>query len=114
MDYGKYKYELAKKEKQSKKNRHVYHVKEIKLRTETSEHDIEFKLNHAKDFLKRGDKVKFTVVFRGREALHKDIGRERLVEIKERMSEYGEVESNIRDEGRNMTMIMAPKSSSSS
>lgn len=109
MDYGKYKYEVSKKAKVARKNRHIVHVKEIKMRSEISGHDFDFKMKHAEEFMDRGDKVKFTIMFRGREILHKDHGEAVLNRIKELFEERAAVESNIRLEGRNLSMIMAPK-----
>lgn len=109
MDYGKYKYEMAKKERVAKKNRHIIHVKEIKLRTEISDHDFDFKMRHAVEFIDRGDKVKFTLVFRGREALHRDKGEAVLKRAVQFLENKVVVESDIRSEGRNLIMIIAPK-----
>ena len=109
MDYGKFRYELAKKERLAKKNRHVIHVKEIKLRSEISDHDFDFKMSHAIDFIEHGDKVKFTLVFRGREALHRDIGEAVLKRVAQFLENKAVTESDIRPEGRNLIMIMAPK-----
>ena len=109
MNYGKYKYEISKKTKSAHKGRHVSHVKEIKMRPEISEHDFNFKIKHAIEFLKRGDKVKFTLVFRGREILHKDIGEDVLRRIIEVLQDYAVLESSIRSEGRNLAMIMVSK-----
>ena len=109
LDYGKYKYELSKKARVAKKHRHVVHIKEIKMRSEISEHDFDFKVKHAIEFFSRGDKVKFTLVFRGREALHKDIGEQVLKRVKEVLNDTAVVESDIRNEGRNLIMIMASK-----
>jgi len=109
MDYGKFRYELAKKERLAKKNRHVIHVKEIKLRSEISDHDFDFKMCHAIDFIEHGDKVKFTLVFRGREALHRDIGEAVLKRVAQFLENKAVTESDIRSEGRNLIMIMAPK-----
>jgi len=109
MNYGKYKYEMSKKERIARKSRHIVHVKEIKMRSEISDHDFNFKIKHAQEFFKKRDKVKFTLVFRGRESLHKDIGRAVLERVKVVTAEYAVVESDIRNEGRNLTMILAPK-----
>jgi translation initiation factor IF-3 len=109
MDYGKYKYEIAKKAKIARKNRHVIHVKEIKMRCEISDHDFNFKINHAIEFFKKKDKVKFTVVFRGREILHKDIGEKLLKRVLEKLKDVAVVESSIRSEGNNLIMIMIGK-----
>lgn len=109
MDYGKFKYEISKKVRTARKHRHVIHVKEIKLRSEISDHDFEFKMKHAEEFFQRGDKVKFTLVFRGREALHRDIGEEVLKRVTQALEDKAAVESGIRSEGRNLMLIMAPK-----
>lgn len=109
MDYGKFKYEIAKKERVAKKNRHVIHVKEIKMRSEISDHDFEFKMRHAVEFFERGDKVKFTLVFRGRESLHRDIGEAVLKRVAQFLEDRVVTESDIRPEGRNLIMILAPK-----
>ena len=109
MDYGKYKYEVSKKVKLSRKKGHVIHVKEIKMRSEISEHDFNFKINHAEEFLKRGDKVKFTIVFRGREILHRDHGVEVLKKIVEVLKDIAVIETDTRFEGRNLMMVMRSK-----
>jgi len=109
MNFGKYKYEISKKAKQARKNRHVTQVKEIKMRSEISEHDFDFRLKHAEEFLSRGDKVKFTIVFRGREILHMDHGNELLKRISDYLQEKATVESSARREGNNLTMFMVGK-----
>ncbi len=109
MNYGKYKYEITKRQKQARKNRHVIHVKEIKMRPEISEHDFDFKMKHAKEFLDRGDKVKFTLVFRGRQILHRDKGQAILERAYNSLNEIATVESEIHSEGRNLTMLVSPR-----
>jgi translation initiation factor IF-3 len=109
MNFGKYKYEISKKAKQARKNRHVTQVKEIKMRSEISEHDFEFKLKHAEEFLSRGDKVKFTIVFRGREILHMDHGNELLKRIADQLQEKATIEATARREGNNLTMFFVGK-----
>jgi translation initiation factor IF-3 len=109
MDYGKFKYEMSKKVRTARKHRHVIHVKEIKMRSEISDHDFNFKMKHAEEFLQRGDKVKFTLVFRGREALHRDIGEAVLKRVTQSLEDKATIESGIRSEGRNLMMIVAPK-----
>jgi len=109
MDYGKFKYELAKKARHARKGRHTVQIKEIKMRSEISDHDFDFKMNHAIEFLQRGDKVKFTLVFRGRESLHKELGYQVLDKVKQQIESYGVIERDIRDEGRNLTVITTPK-----
>jgi translation initiation factor IF-3 len=108
MDYGKYKYLMSKKATEAKKKQTVIHVKEIKLRSKTGEHDLQFKLRNIIKFLKAGDKVKVTMVFRGREITHTELGLERLKRIKEDVEEYGTVEQQPKLEGRSMTMLVAP------
>ena len=109
MDYGKYKYESAKREKESKKKQKVINVKEIRLTPSIDKHDIEVKAKHANNFLKGGDKVKVSVRFRGRELGHTEIGKLVLNKFKELTEEYGNVEKDSVMEGRNMTMFLSPK-----
>jgi len=109
MDYGKFRYEITKRAKVARKKRHVVHIKEIKMRPEISEHDFDFKVKHARDFLSRGDKVKFTLVFRGREILHKDHGRSVLDRVVEVLNDIASVETDIHSEGRNLSMLVSPK-----
>jgi translation initiation factor IF-3 len=108
MDYGKYKYEQNKRAKQSKKKQHFVQVKEVKFRPKTEEHDYQFKKRHAEEFLKKMNKVKFTVIFRGRELDHTEMGMRILRRVAEELSEVGTVEVAARSEGRLMTMMMAP------
>ncbi|HSM07499.1 MAG TPA: translation initiation factor IF-3 [Gemmatimonadota bacterium] len=109
MDYGKYKYEQARKAKEAKKKQHTVTVKEIKLRPKIEEHDYGFKLRHARRFLDDGDKVKFTLRFRGREMTHPELGERVLEQIKDDLGETIVVESDIRREGRTMTMLVSPR-----
>jgi translation initiation factor IF-3 len=99
MDYGKYKYELSKKAKKAKRKQHVVHLKEIKMRPGIEEHDYNFKMNHARRFLEEHNKVKFSLIFRGREVTHLDIG----------MAEIANIESGPRKEGMNVIMVLGPK-----
>ncbi len=108
MDFGKYKYEQARKAREAKKKQHVIHVKEVKLRPKIEAHDIEFKLRHARRFLEEGDKVKFTLMFRGREITHPELGVRLLEQVKEALEDVGVVESDIAHEGRTMTVLLAP------
>ncbi len=110
MDYGKYKYEQARKAKEAKKKQHIIHVKEIKMRPKIEDHDFGFKLRHARRFLEDGDKVKFTLRFRGREMTHPELGERVLERVKEELAELGNVETDIRKEGRTMTMLIGPRS----
>ncbi|MBI2620537.1 MAG: translation initiation factor IF-3 [Ignavibacteriales bacterium] len=102
MDFGKYKYELSKKEKLQKKHQRVTQVKEIRFHPNTDTHDFEFKVRHARAFLEEGDKVKATVVFKGREITYKDQGREMLERFTERVSDIAKVEQAPKMEGRQM------------
>jgi translation initiation factor IF-3 len=107
-DFGRFKYELAKKEKQAKKRQHITHVKEIKLHPKTDAHDFNFKRNHVRRFLEKGDKVKLSMVFRGREITHVDLGRELLDRMKQEVSDLSVVESETRLEGRTITTVLIP------
>jgi translation initiation factor IF-3 len=109
MDFGKYKYELAKKAHESKKHQSVIVVKEIKLRPRTDEHDIQFKTNNIKRFLEDGNKVKVTVMFRGREMAHTTHGRAVLDRIVNDLQNDAVIEQPPRMEGRNMTMLLGAK-----
>jgi len=108
MDYGKFKYQQQKKTHDAKKKQAVVHLKEVKLRPKTEEHDFQFKLRHVERFLKEGNKTKITVVFRGRELAHPDLGRNMLARVTEETKEYGKVEQEPKFEGRNFIMILAP------
>ncbi len=110
MDYGKYKYEQSKKARDSKKKQHVTHLKEIKLRPKIETHDLAFKLRHAEKFLENKDKVKFTVIFRGREMEHSELGMDLLQRIVERFSTISTVEREPVMLGKIITMILGPKS----
>lgn len=112
MDYGKYKYQKSKREHDSKKHQKIIHIKEIKLRPCTGVHDYNFKLKHAQKFLQQGNKVKITVTFRGREASHMELGNNILSKVAEDTNTLAEVELAPKREGRNMVMILAPKSHS--
>ena len=101
-------YEQARKTREAKKKQHVIHVKEVKLRPKIEAHDIEFKMRHARRFLEDGDKVKFTLMFRGREVTHPERGRWLLEQVKGKLSDVAVVESEIAHEGRTMTMLMGP------
>ena len=109
MDYGKYKYEQAKKQHESKKHQKTVVVKEVKMRPGTDVHDYAFKLNHARRFLAEGNKVKVTVVFRGREITHTELGRALLDRVSAEISDAGNIEQNPTQEGRALTMIISPK-----
>lgn len=108
MDYGKYRFELAKKEKEARKNQKVVDVKEIRLSPTIENHDFQTKANNAIRFLKAGDKVKVTVRFRGREVNHANLGEKLLVRFCDAVSEFGTNESKPKLEGRNMTVLISP------
>jgi len=113
MDYGKFKYEQSKKTYQAKKKKHVprvTHIKEIKVRPKTEEHDLQFKIRHIKKFLTQGDKAKITLIFRGREITHPERGHQVMNRIAEETEDVGIVENPAKLEGRNMIMLLAPKS----
>jgi translation initiation factor IF-3 len=109
MDYGKYVFELAKKEKEARKKQKTINVKEIRLTPSIEEHDFNFKLKNAIRFLKDGDKVKVSVRFRGREMNFTSLGEQVLEKFAQAASEYGAPEKKPKLEGRNMTMVLAPK-----
>lgn len=109
MDYGKYKYEQSKRAKEAKKHQHVIVVKEMKFRPKTEEHDYQFKLKHVKKFLSEGNKAKITVRFRGREMAHTDRGRKMLERLVQDTQDIASVEQQPRLEGRQMTLVLAPK-----
>ena len=109
VDYGKYKYTLQKKQHESKKHQVVVHLKEIKLRPNIDEHDIEFKLRHVRRFLEDKNKAKITIQFRGREVQHIDRGREILDRILKATEDVGVIDMPAKLEGKNMSMILAPK-----
>jgi translation initiation factor IF-3 len=109
MDYGRYKYEQTKKQQEAKKKQSTFQVKEIKIRPKTGEHDLNTKLNHIRRFIDKKDKVKVTVIFRGREITLSNRGRELLQLIAERAEEFASVEQSPKFEGRSMTMVLAPK-----
>ncbi len=108
MDYGKFKYEKSKKAKEAKKKQHVMHLKEIKLHPKTDEHDFMFKMDHARKFLLKGDRVKATIVFRGREITHIDFGKEVLDRLDGCLGDIAQVEMNQKMEGRNLISIYVP------
>jgi translation initiation factor IF-3 len=108
MDYGKYKYQMSKKAHEAKKKQAVIHLKEIKLRCNTEEHDIQFKVRNIKKFLEGGDKVKVTMVFRGREITHPELGVEKLNRIVAEVKDVGVVEQTPKFEGRSLHMMLGP------
>lgn len=109
MDYGKYKFELAKKEKEAKKNQKVISVKEIRLTTTIEDHDFNVKVKNATRFLQDGDKVKVSIRFRGREVLHPEIGEELINKFIDTVKDYGVIEKKPKLDGKNLTAVIAPK-----
>ena len=109
MDYGKYRYKQSKKLHDAKKSQTVIHVKEIRLRSKTEEHDVQVKIKHIKKFLEKHDKVKISMMFRGREIAFTEIGRKLMEEIKSQLADDCVIDQEPRLEGRNMVMIVSPK-----
>jgi len=109
MDYGKYRFEQAKREKEARKNQRIVEVKEIRMSPSIGLNDFKTKLKNAQRFLQDGDRLKVTVRFRGREMAHTNIGEELLKKFAEECSEFGTVEKNPKLEGRFMTMFISPK-----
>lgn len=109
MDYGKYKFEQAKQARAAKKKQHVIQLKEVKMRPGINEHDFETKTRHARRFLQEGNKVKVTMMFRGRQITHPELGREVVNRVSQELSDIARVESDPKLEGRSMTMILSPK-----
>lgn len=108
MDYGKYRYELQKKEKEQRKNQRVVNLKEVRLSPSIDDHDYQTKLRQAIKFLEKGDKVKASIRFRGRSITHKDLGRDVLEDFIEDTKDIAVVESKPKMEGRSMFIILAP------
>lgn len=109
MDYGKWKYAQRKKEQHSKAKRHETELKEVRIKTpKIGEHDLMIKVNRARGFLERGDRVQFTLRFRGRELAHIDEGQRVFESIREALSDISKVDQNYRREGRRITMTLAP------
>ena len=109
MDYGKFKYQQSKRAHEAKKKQKIIHVKEVKLRPNTDQHDYNFKLKNAFRFLESGDKVKVLVFFRGREIVHRENGHKLLVRVTETLEDIAVVEQEAKQEGRTLCMIFAPK-----
>lgn len=109
MDYGRFKYEQAKAEKEAKKRQHTVEVKEVKFRPKIEDHDFDFKTRHAREFIEQGNKVKVTIMFRYRELRRPELGIELLDRITEQLSDIAQVQSRSGLEGRNMTMMLVPQ-----
>lgn len=114
MDYGRFKYETAKKEREERSKRTVIEVKEMKFRPKTDEHDFDFKVKHIREFLGEGNKAKLVIQFRGREIVHPEVGQSVLRRVVEACQDIGQVEQHPIMEGRRMLMIIGPKGSAAS
>ncbi len=108
MDYGKFKYEAQRAAREAKKKQHHVQVKEVKFRPGIEDHDYEFKTRHARRFLEEGNKVKLTMMFRGRQVTHPELGRDVLFRVTEDLKDVSEIESRPSFEGRVMSMVIAP------
>ncbi len=109
MDYGKFKYEQNRRARKAKKKQHQTQLKEIKMRPKIDDHDYDFKVNHARNFLNERDKVKVTVTFRGREMAHQDLGYTLIMKVITQLADIANVESTPRTEGRTLTAVLMPK-----
>lgn len=110
MDFGKYRYEQQKREKEARKKQKVINIKEVKLRPGIEQHDFDVKVKNAVRFVEQGNKVKVTIMFRGRELSHPELGRDLLSKVAATLGDDIAVERGAKLEGKNMTMIIAPKS----
>ena len=109
MDFGKYRYEQQKRDKEAKKKQKVITIKEVKLRPNLEQHDFDVKLKNALRFIEEGNKVKVTIMFRGREMSHQELGRDVLRRVAEELKDLVAIERDAKLEGKNMIMILAPK-----
>jgi translation initiation factor IF-3 len=109
MDYGKYKFEMAKQARQAKKKQHVIELKEVKYRPGIDDHDFDTKTRHARRFLEEKNKVKVTMMFRGRQVAHPELGQAVLDRVAQALTDVGKIESSGRLEGKSITMILAPR-----
>src|SRR2546425_14564 len=109
MDYGKFKFEQAKAARAAKKKQHVIHLKEVKFRPGIDDHDFAFKTRHAREFITDGNKVKVTMMYRGRQMAHLDLGRGVLDRVANELKDVAKIEQEPKLEGRNMSMVLAPK-----
>ncbi|MCX8110585.1 MAG: translation initiation factor IF-3 [Syntrophorhabdaceae bacterium] len=108
MDFGKYKYQLAKKAQEAKKKQTIIQIKEIKLGLKIEQHDLDFKIKHIREFLNEGNKVKVIVMFKGREILHVDMGEKLAQKIIDSIKDVGNLEQRQKFDGRNIVMVFAP------
>ena len=109
MDYGKYRYQQSKKLNAAKRSQAIIHVKEIRVRPKTEEHDLQVKLKHIQRFLEQNNKVKITMMFRGREIVYADKGKAIMDDITERLKDVCVIDQPAKREGRNITMVISPK-----
>jgi translation initiation factor IF-3 len=109
MDYGKYKFEQAKQARVAKKKQHVIELKEVKYRPNIDDHDFDTKTRHARRFLEEGNKVKVTLMFRGRQIAHPELGRAVVQRVAQQLADLAKIETDARLEGKAMTMILTPK-----
>ena len=108
IDYGKYRYELTKREKENKKNQQVSKLKEIKVKPNIDTHDLGYKIKNARGFIEKGNKVKVSCFFRGREMIHTDIGKKVVLQFAEQLKDVAQVEMPMKMMGRNLYMVLAP------
>tara|TARA_A100001037_G_scaffold218757_1_gene196681 strand:+ start:49 stop:654 length:606 start_codon:yes stop_codon:yes gene_type:complete len=113
MDYGKHKYKASKKAHEAKKNQKVAHIKEVKFRPNTDQHDFDFKMKHVQRFLENGDKAKVVIFFKGREIVHREFGQKVLERIADQTEDIAIIEQSAKQEGRTLVMVLAPKNSKS-
>ncbi len=113
MDYGKYKYELSKKEKESRKKQHSMDIKEVRLSMNIEENDLKTKVNHARRFAESGDKIKVSMRLRGREMGHSELGKDLMLKFSNLCSEFADLQGSVSFEGRSLSMLLTPKSSKS-
>lgn len=108
IDYGKYRYEMTKREKENKKNQQVSKLKEVKVKPNIDTHDLNYKIKNARGFLEKGNKVKVSCFFRGREMIHTDIGKKVVLQFAEQLNDVAQVEMPMKMMGRNLYMVLAP------
>ena len=109
MDYGKFKFEQGKRDKESRKKQKIVSIKEVKMRPNIEEHDFQVKAKNARKFLTAGDKLKFTIMFRGRQVTHPELGEKLCIKLAQELSDISTIEKMPKLEGRNMVMILVPK-----
>jgi len=109
MDFGRFKYKLSKKEKDSKKKQHIVHIKEIRFRPKIEKHDFDFKVKNARKFIEQGNKLKVTVIFRGREVIYQEFGMNVLKKVEKQLSDIAKIDSPIKKEGRNLITYFIKK-----